>query len=241
MKLVGTIQDRLNLQIGVKYGRLTILGFIEPQINKAGAMVHIAKCQCACGKIKEIKLHTLKSGNVQSCGCLLIEHLNEKCHKHKLSRIPGGLYRLLRTMKSRCYYVDDDHYPFYGAKGVTICDEWLNDFISFYNWCMENGYKRGLQIDKDIKAKELGVEPNLYSPERCMFVTSKENCRNKSNNKLIEHEGKILCISEWADITGIHKTTIWYRWKRGLPPAEIFSYVGVKNINASKTIDYHLI
>src|SRR6185503_1916158 len=100
-------------------------------------------------------LSSIRSGNVKSCGCLLVEHLHTKVHKHGLSRIPGGLYRLLNVMKSRCYRKGTDAYPNYGGKGVIICEEWLNDFMSFYNWAMANGYKKGLQIDKDIKAKEL--------------------------------------------------------------------------------------
>jgi hypothetical protein len=73
----------------------------------------------------------------------------------------------------------------------------------FIEWGIANGWKPGLEIDKDIKAKELGVEPLLYSPERCKFVTVKENCNSRRSNKYLTYNGVTKTIAEWADFTGI--------------------------------------
>lgn len=50
-------------------------------------------------------------------------------------------------MKSRCYNSKEKIYKYYGGRGITICDEWKNNFETFYNWAMNNGYKQDLSID----------------------------------------------------------------------------------------------
>ena len=51
-------------------------------------------------------------------------------------------------MKQRCYNKNNKDFVKYGSRGIKICDEWLNDFMSFYNWSMENSYKEDLTIDR---------------------------------------------------------------------------------------------
>ena len=60
------------------------------------------------------------------------------------------IYKIYRGMKSRCYCKTDYHYKWYGERGIKICDEWLNDFMSFYNWSMQNGYSDNLSIDRIV-------------------------------------------------------------------------------------------
>jgi hypothetical protein len=75
----------------------------------------------------------------------------------------------------RCYNEDTKAYKNYGAKGVTVCDEWLNSFDAFVSWCEANGYSEELVLDKDILSDKLGISPKVYSPETCQFITEKEN------------------------------------------------------------------
>ena len=63
----------------------------------------------------------------------------------------------------------------YGAIGVTMCDEWKDDVEAFYDWCMANGWNTSLVLDKDIKCKELGINPAVYSPETISMITAQEN------------------------------------------------------------------
>lgn len=114
-------------------------------------------------------------------------------------------------MKCRCYTKSSNGYARYGNNGVRIGDEWLHNFKAFYDWCMANGWRKGLQIDKDIKAKELGLTPNLYSPERCSIVTPKRNGNSKKSNRILEFDGKKLTISQWADETRIPRNAIRMR------------------------------
>ena len=102
----------------------------------------------------------------------------EKCKscsqtKHGLSK--DSLYNRYYSMIKRCYNEKSDHYASYGAIGVTVCKEWLDSFESFAKWALENGYKKHLELDKDIGSAELGISPAIYSPSTCRFITSEEN------------------------------------------------------------------
>jgi len=105
------------------------------------------------------------------------------CSRENISK----LYRVWVNMKSRCYNKNNTHYKNYGAKGVTICKEWLNDFKSFETWALLNGWNDSLTIDKDKLSKELGIVPPLYSPKTCTFMSMLEQSKYKNglrrNNK----------------------------------------------------------
>lgn len=134
----------------------------------------------------------------------------KKNEKHCLSKHP--LYSVWTDMKKRCCNEKAKSYPTYGGRGVVVCELWINSFKSFYNWCMGNGWKPGLEIDKDIKGNGL-----LYSPETCIVVTRKQNTNCRVSSQKIEHDGNIKTLSEWQDITGIEQGVLWdrifrYKW-----------------------------
>lgn len=101
--------------------------------------------------------------------------------KHQLRTHP--LYRVWLQMRYRCNSAKSPDYKNYGGRGVKICNEW-GDFKVFYDWCIQNGWQKGLQLDKDIKARQAGIEPLLYSPDSCSFVTIKANTQNSRKAKL---------------------------------------------------------
>lgn len=74
-------------------------------------------------------------------------------------------------MKRRCFNKNDPAYKNYGGRGITICNEWLNDFMTFYNWAEAHGIKKGLDIDRIDNDGD-------YSPSNCRFTTRKENGRH---------------------------------------------------------------
>ncbi|WP_024346610.1 hypothetical protein [Lacrimispora indolis] len=88
--------------------------------------------------------------------------------KHGLSKT--RLYGIYSGMKQRCYNPANPHYSWYGAKGITICDEWLGDngLQNFFDWALNNGYNENLTIDRIESDKE-------YSPENCQWITSSLN------------------------------------------------------------------
>lgn len=92
--------------------------------------------------------------------------MDNRGYKHGLTTHP--CYRRWTSMKNRCYNVNSDDYINYGARGITVCDEWVNDIVAFCKWCDDNGYKDGLHIDRIDNNKS-------YSPDNCHFITQKEN------------------------------------------------------------------
>lgn len=152
--------------------------------------------KCSCGVEKELSIEAVKRGNTKSCGCLHLESVKVMASKHGLRHNP--IYRIWIGIKTRCYNIDTPIYKYYGAKGVIMCDEWKNSFEAFYKWCIDNGWKKGLIIDKDIKAKALNIPALLYSPELCSLVTYTENNNSKSNNNLITYNDKVLTLAQWC-------------------------------------------
>lgn len=191
--------------IGHKYGRLTVTGYagITLRGQKRKQRYNLWECKCDCGGQTFATTSDLRSGNTKSCGCLNKERIT----KHGKSKT--RLYTIYGSMKSRCYCPNNTHYKDYGGRGIRICDEWLKDFTAFYDWSKNNGYSDNFSIDR--------IDNNAgYSPSNCRWVSKKAQGNNRRTNKHIEYEGKLYTISELADKTGIHKSTLAYRIKQGL-------------------------
>lgn len=91
-----------------------------------------------------------------------------------------------------------------------MCDEWRNDFETFYDWAIKNGYKRGLQIDR--------VDVNYgYIPNNCRWVTTSVQARNKRNTILVEYKGEAICLQDLANKTGLSRSTLLYRYRNNKP------------------------
>ena len=86
------------------------------------------------------------------------------------------LYRIIKSAQARCDYPAAKDYKWYGARGITVCNEWRNDPSAFFDWALANGWKVGLELDRRDN-------DGNYSPENCRFITHQENCRNKSNSR----------------------------------------------------------
>lgn len=164
--------------------------------------------KCFCGKEKEISISHVKSGHTKSCGCISSRNtIGERGKKHGFAgKNAHPLYNVWCSMKARCYDKNSTKYHVYGAVGVRICDEWINDFMAFYSWAINNGWKKGLQIDKDIKGNGF-----LYSPENCLVVTSKQNNNCRTNNHIIEYNGEKKTAPQWSILLGIRASTILSR------------------------------
>ena len=132
----------------------------------------------------------------KSCGCMIIEFNTVAGLKHGGHKDP--VYHIWETMKQRCYNTNNPRYKRYGARGIIICNEWLNDFAVFQKWSYENGYKRGLQIDR--------INNDLnYSPDNCRFVIPIINARNKSNIKITVEIAQNI-IRDYASGEYTHRT-----------------------------------
>lgn len=194
---------------GKEYNRLSIL-------SDEGAIDGARWCMaiCSCGKTIVVRLANVVSNKTKSCGCLRSESSNingSKRRVHGLRRHP--LYKTWDSMKGRCYCVTNHNYPNYGGSGVEICDEWKFDFEPFYNWAIANGWKKGLQLDKDKLSPF--ITGKLYSPEFCCFLTPKENAQHRRNSKLLEYNGDTKHLKEWGEQFKIKPGTILCRLNKG--------------------------
>ena len=84
-------------------------------------------------------------------------------------------------MKLRCYNENSTAYKHYGGRGITICDEWKNDFQAFHDWAMQNGYDENA-IRGDCTIDRIDVDGN-YCPENCRWVDMKVQANNKRKKK----------------------------------------------------------
>lgn len=117
-------------------------------------------------------------------------------------------YQVWNGMKQRCYNVNNKNYHNYGGRGIKVCDEWLNDFTSFYNWSMNNGYKDGLQIDRIDNNKD-------YEPSNCRWVNRYINNNNRRNNILFTYNNKTMSLRAWCRHLNVCYKTCMTRYYRG--------------------------
>lgn len=178
---------------GKKFGRLTVVS----RAKNIGC--HVAwNCVCECGNHTVVRTYQLKHGLSKSCGCLSIDITKERCTIHGETKT--RLYSIWRSIKKRCYDPKNPSYKYYGLKGIEMCDEWRNDYMSFRNWALSSGYKDGLTIDR--KNNSLG-----YFPNNCKWSTYLEQENHRSNNHKVTYNGVGLNVSQWCAITGVPKST----------------------------------
>ena len=126
------------------------------------------------------------------------------------------LYRVWDGIVQRCYNHNSKNYHNYGGRGIKMLDEWRNNFSAFEDFCLANGWKHGLQVDRIDNAAG-------YFPGNIRFVTSAENLRNKRTNHMITHNGETHCIADWCNILGISDSTLWRRLSSGWSVEDAFN------------------
>lgn len=192
---------------GKKFGRWTVIDYAG--LDKSGHAVW--KCLCECGNVKDVRGQRLRDGESQSCGCLAKEITSIHNSKHNGSF--DRLYTVWSGMKARCENPSHCEYHRYGGRGISICDEWKNDYTAFREWALAQGYDPSApkgkctldRIDND----------NGYSPQNCTFSDMKKQCNNRHNNVIIECKGESHTIRGWSDITGISYSVLYSRIKNG--------------------------
>ena len=203
---------------GLKFNRLTVIKLHHTQkIFRKNKQIYENKyywlCKCECGNEKVIEGSYLRNNRIKSCGCLLSENGKNIMKNQKIKEIitthgktHTRLYKIFAGMKRRCFNKNEKAYKNYGGRGIKICNEWLSDFMNFYNWAMANGYSDDLTIDR--------IDNNgNYEPSNCRWVNYKEQARNRRQNLLITYKGETHCLSEWAEIVKIDDKVLSYRLK----------------------------
>ena len=147
--------------IGKRFGKLTVVEIIKSHKSPSKA-----RCVCDCGGERTTIIYLLTRGDVKSCGCLFRKHGEHGTR----------LYWIWRDIIKRCYNPNCKCYKWYGGKGITVCDKWRNEYISFRDWALLNGYADGLTIDR------INPDDN-YHPLNCQWITQSENTAKMQRQK----------------------------------------------------------
>jgi hypothetical protein len=150
--------------------------------------------KCVCGTEKSLFKTNVNQGFTKSCGCYNKKAVVNRQTTHGLTNHPlnGVWYK----MHDRCYNSNIESFKNYGARGIFICDEWKSDFLAFFKWAMENGWKKGLTIERIDNDKE-------YSPKNCKIDTRKAQANNRRSNTVLLFQGIERTISQWSDMINI--------------------------------------
>ncbi len=194
---------------GQKFGRLTVIS----RAGSTNAQKALWKCRCDCGNISFVATGSLESGRIQSCGCYGYEM------RLKANTTHGGkrerLYRIWAGMKTRCYNKNAASYENYGARGISICDEWRESYENFRKWSLENGYADDLSIDR------IDVNGN-YEPSNCRWATRQEQSENTRANIFITINGEKKTLTEWSRIYNVPYKTVEHRFWYGCEMEHLF-------------------
>lgn len=178
--------------IGQKFNRLTVIGIVRDRDVSSRSRIRW-KLRCDCGKEIVTTPFLVASGDQKSCGCLSAELARNRMTKHGESHT--RLFNIWANMRDRCNNAKNKRYDRYGGRGISVCKEWENDYISFANWARENGYKDDLTIDR------IDVNGN-YEPSNCRWANMKTQQRNRSNNHMVTIDGETKALAEWCEIYG---------------------------------------
>lgn len=152
---------------GVKNGRLLML---EDVGSRNGS--RLWKCQCDCGNVVEVIGSSVKFGHTLSCGCLHKENTSAANTTHGMSY--STEYRTYASMLGRCYNENNEKYPIYGERGISVCDEWRESFETFFE---DMGSKpKGLTLER------MDVNRN-YCKDNCIWDTPNEQAYNQRKRK----------------------------------------------------------
>lgn len=195
---------------GKQFGRLKVIGlskdvYIDP---KHGVKYRKWDCLCSCGNLTSVRTSQLTCNGTKSCGCLLSDIDKERNYKHgKCERgSRDRLYSIWAKMKNRCLNPNDENYQYYGGKGINVCSEWADDYVTFEAWALSNGYDPNAErykctIDRIDSNKD-------YCPENCRWVDMTVQCNNRSVCRYITYNEETHTVSEWARLIGMDFHTL---------------------------------
>ena len=116
--------------------------------------------------------------------------------KGELAIYKSPLRNAYYNMMRRCYNTKNPWYKNYGGRGILVCREWREDFFTFEQWALLNGFKSYLTLDR--RNNERG-----YSPKNCRWVTTKVQGFNKRDTRFFEIDGELLNTDQLTERFGI--------------------------------------
>lgn len=159
-------------------------------------------CKCVCGDLKRIRIDHLVDGSTRSCGCYKTTLLSTHGQSARYKNHGGGTYGIWHNMKSRCLNPNTKSYVRYGARGITVCQRWLDSFENFYADMGER--PDGMTLERKDNSKG-------YSPDNCKWASVAEQTRNTRQNIFLTYNGRTQTLTDWASEVGIGMGTLWSR------------------------------
>jgi hypothetical protein len=157
---------------GQRFGRLTAIRCLGP---KPGLKSRCAywEVQCDCGNVRIHRIGVLTKGVVHSCGCFRKEITGAKftTHGHAKGRQLTPEYRAWLSMRVRCYRPTYEHYADYGGRGITVCDQWVDSFVTFYAHI-------GPKPSPEMSLDRIDNDGN-YEPGNVRWATKAQQRRNQ--------------------------------------------------------------
>jgi|SRR5699024_7669222 len=184
----------LNLK-GKQFGKLTVIKRVEN--DKHGKAKWL--CKCECGNQTTPSASDLRSGKSKTCGCSRVTHGLSHHRTHVI----------FTQMKVRCYNPSNISYPWYGGKGVEICEQWKDDFPAFHEWAVNNGYQDGLEIDR--------IDSNgNYSPDNCRWV-----------DRVVQGQNQKIRSDNTSGVRGVKWNSSRSKWEVGISVNKKRLYLGL--------------
>lgn len=205
---MGKFQDL----IGMRFGSLVVKSKLN--LNRHREMEWL--CICDCGNSHKATSNRLTTGKTTCCHACAMKKISISNSKNGVE--PKKLYYAFTNMKTRCYNKNYFLYHRYGGRGITVCDEWKNNFSAFRKWAFENGWDKSLTLDRIDNDQG-------YSPENCRWIDKTAQANNRSTNRYLEHNGERDTLANWSRRLNIPYYVLQHRMEKGLSDDEVLREV----------------
>ena len=180
---------------GKRFGRLVAIKIVGKSDN--GARIWL--CKCDCGKEHYVESCRLNKNGTKSCGCLSKEKLIDRSRTHGMTKT--RIFSIWDGMKKRCLLPTNGGYKNYGARGIKVCERWL-EFQNFYDDMYESYLKHVEEFgEKNTSLDRIDVNGN-YEPSNCRWSTLEEQNNNRTNNRFIIYNGSKMTVTQVGRIVG---------------------------------------
>lgn len=164
---------------GQRFGRLVAISLHNRAQRNPKQQTHWL-CRCDCGNEVAVSAGHLATGHTRSCGCLKADGR----HGQSLRGWSSGAYNSWHSMIQRCTNPNATGYCWYGEKGITVCDRWL-DFANFFadmgsrpdGWTIE-------RIDRH----------GNYEPSNCKWIPNSEQPKNQGHTSPANRKATQLAL-----------------------------------------------